>query len=130
MQMFRWLAVFPGAIFGAWIVYIITKFLSAGFTTYDSVKSSLFWMIVFIIVDCVCHYAMGAAFILIGIKIAPSYKKHVSFTLATMGIMFMGAAVFINLTLVGYREVLAAICCTGGIVSCLWQLWHNPDFFV
>ena len=123
MQILRWLAFLPGSILASWIVYMIAKILW-GFEF--APNQSSFWLTM---VDCASHYMMGFAFVYCGIKIAPSYKRHVAFFLATIGIMFTGGTLFLSLFgYGGYKTVLAAIACTGGIVTCLWQFLHDPYF--
>ena len=99
MRFVRWAAVLPGALLGAWLAYMVGGFVNA-LTTVWATGHPLTG-ITKLSVDFMNNMYLGAAFVFLTIKIAPSHPRAVATVAA--GMVLSLAVVSLALGLIGHR---------------------------
>lgn len=89
----RWLAFLPGAVAASIVVNVALSvinrlLMSLNGQNPDGIINKL-WL------DIVVNALVGAAFVYVGSKIAPSHRKPVSYALAFVAVLFAGASSFL-----------------------------------
>lgn len=103
IDVLRWVVFIPGAALGAWLAWILLNILGkfslsyAGFDP-DSFIGQLYF-------NTAGHAAMGAAFVFIGAKIAPSYRKIIAYCLAGVGLVISGFMLFPAIMIKNYWAI-------------------------
>jgi hypothetical protein len=88
----RWVSFFPSALLSAWLAWILLNIIGKLSLTFVGFNSESF--IAELYYNTAGHSAMGLAFIYVGAKIAPAYKKIVTYVLAGLGILISGFLLF------------------------------------
>ena len=98
----RWIAVFPSAV--------IASALFVMFSRPSGEDSN-------IIIISVMEFLRGAAFVYVGVIVAPSNKKVVSYVLSVLAILLSGAALFSSLVVLkDYMTCVPILVFVAGIV--------------
>lgn len=107
----RWIILLPASIIGSFLVYRIFFWLNKS-SDYMHTNLDSIWDYIMMFVS---HALMGAAFIWIGLYIAPKYKKICACVLFCIVCMFAGVALFSNIY-VGFSWVslVSMICMLAG----------------
>ena len=110
----RWVAVLPGALLVSLVVQATVKLwntsmLGSGFIAHLGVET-------------ISGLALGGVFILVGVWIAPSYKKQVSLVLLCIAVMTIGAS-FVAAFQVnsGWWPVWSGVCVLVGALTASYE---------
>lgn len=119
-----WVAALPAAATAAWLAWIVINVLgrfslgSVGVTPNNFLGKAYF--------VTAGHLAMGAVFVYIGAKVAPSYQVIVAFVFGALGIVVSGFLLFPAVMVKDWWAIWAAVCVTIGAGAVVWSV-HAGD---
>ena len=116
----RWATFLPIAIMSSYLAFIVVNILNNFSLLFVSINSDAFFYKVYL--EWVSNIAMGAAFIYVGAKIVPKYKKEVSFCLAIVGLVVMGAMMYSSIMSKAYWSVWAGTCFIIGLSTTAYMI--------
>jgi hypothetical protein len=111
----RWIAFLPAAFLGGWLAWIVVAWgnrITMGMTGVDS---SSFLARVFI--EFISHAALGAAFVYLGARVAPTHKKPVAYGLTAVGLLMAGGLLATAVMSATYWSVWAGLSMAAGLVG-------------
>ncbi len=120
LEIVRWAAFLPSAVLGAWLAWILVNVLgrfSLGYVGFES--DSILGQFYF---NTAGHAAMGATFVYVGAKIAPSYQIIVAYVLAGLGLVLGGFAFFPAIMMGSGWAIWGAICMVLGIGAVTYSI--------
>ena len=108
----RWILFLPGALIAAYLIYLVIVFTNrwAAFMSQGDPE----WILSKVFTEVVSHGAMGAVFVYAGSRIAPGYRKIVSYLLSALVILFGGFALFPAVAARDWWAVVGCICVVSG----------------
>lgn len=105
---FRWVALFPGAVAAGWLAWFLVSFLNRLMMGLQGFDSTSFLGRAYI--ETVSSLVMGATFVYAGVKIAPAYHKNVLFVLAGIALVMSGIMLFPAIMKPDYWAVWSGLC--------------------
>jgi hypothetical protein len=109
----RWILLFPGSIIAAYIAWLIVTILNRITMLMAGIYPDSLLYLAYIEISG--HLVMGSAFVYIGARIAPYRRKESSCCLAGLGLILVGAVVFIALLSHSYWHLLAHLSLASGL---------------
>lgn len=107
----RWIVLLPASALGSYLVFVFFYWLNKS-KDYPQTNFDSLWNYAIMFVS---HVLMGAAFIGIGIYIAPAYRKICSCVLFGIVCIFSGIAIFANvLSSFSWISLISTMCMIGG----------------
>jgi hypothetical protein len=123
LDILRWIAFLPGATLGSWIAWMLINILGRFSLGYVGLGSDSFLGQFYF--NTAGHVAMGAAFVYIGSKIAPSHRKVVSYVLAGLGLVLGGFMLFPAIMIGRGWAIWGAVCVVLGIGAVLYYIHQD-----
>ena len=129
INILRWIVIFPGALLGAWLTWIIFDFVlkltTHMFLLYQYEPESFYSRTIAFITDIISHGVLGAMFVYLGAKIAPTHRKVVAYVLAGLSFLIVGFSLYPAIII---RDMLAiggaiAVVISVGVVA--YEIHHN-----
>jgi hypothetical protein len=111
LEIARWIAVLPGAVLGAWLVYIVVNLMHWFSTDPDEWA---WWATM--TKEFFTNAGMGAAFVFLAAWIAPRFKVQVAFVFAGIVLFLSGAFLFAALQVRHYISILSNISLNAGAI--------------
>ena len=120
----RWIAVLPASFAGAYLLYVVFRFINSSFYTHFGFD--VVWNIG---VECFSNMLMGGAFVYIDAAVAPSRHRVCSCVLFALICILAGAAIFANL-IAGFQwlYLVYVLCMVGGAGYSLYSILNDDDF--
>ncbi len=113
LDILRWIVLLPGAAISSWLGWIILNILGRFSLGYVGVSPhSLLGQFYY---NTAGHAIMGAAFVYVGAKIAPSYRRIVAYVLAGLGLVLAGFFLFPAIMVRDGWAIWGAICIINGV---------------
>ena len=109
----RWAALLPAAALGAWLAWFVIMLGNRLTFGMQGIDPNSFLSRTFI--EFISHAAMGAAFVYVGAKVAPSHHKIVAYALAVVGLVAAGFLLFPAFMVSNYWSVWAAFSLVAGV---------------
>lgn len=121
INVLRWIIFIPGAALGSWLAW--TFFNATGKFSFWYVGVDSDWFISQLYFETAGPAAMGAAFIFVGAKIAPSHRKIVAYILAGLGCMISGFTLFSGITVGNGWTIWGSFCLAIGIGVFMYSIY-------
>ena len=113
LDILRWIVLLPGAATASWLGWTMLNILGKFSLGYVGVSPhSLLGQFYY---NTAGHAIMGAVFVYLGAKIAPSYRRIVAYVLASLGLVLAGFLLFPAIMVRDCWAIWGAICIVGGI---------------
>ena len=109
----RWIAFLPCALLASWIVWFIVVLLNRISMRMAGINPDSFLFRVFI--EYISDAVMGAAFVYTGTKIIPSYKRVISYILASIGMVLGGFLLFPSILIADYWAIWSCLSLAFGV---------------
>jgi hypothetical protein len=120
INVFRWVVFIPGAVLGAWLAWIILNILGRFSLSYAGVEPESF--IAQLYFNTAGHAAMGAAFVYVGAKIAPTHQRVVAYVMSGLGLVLDGFALFPAIMTESGWAIWGAVCVVIGIGAVVYSI--------
>ncbi len=120
IDILRWVAFLPGAAVAAWLAWILINILGRFSLSYVGITSDSIWGQFYF--NTAGHSAMGAAFVYIGAKIVPSYRKVVAYVLAGAALVLGGFLLFPAVMVRDWWAVWGCICIVLGVGAVVYLI--------
>lgn len=122
MKIIRWILLLPAAVVGAGIIAAIARLIGNWFSPVDS------FGIMGLLYEFGYSVMLGAMFVLIGVTVAPDYKKITSIVLTTLGVAFCIVSLLIQLFVIQVVDWQIIISCIAVAIGCIVGAYETDDF--
>src|SRR5204863_6621815 len=99
----RWILAFPVAVGCAWAAWYESGFAYRFGMVWVGVDPTSFLSNPYF--ELISSVVMGAAFVYVGARIAPDYKRETTLVLAAIGLLAVGANIFASLSVGNYSAL-------------------------
>lgn len=123
ISVLRWIVFLPGAVGSAWLAWILINILGRFSLVYAGVQSDSFLGQFYF--NTAGHAAMAAAFVFIGAKIAPSYRRIIVYCLAGVGLVISGFMLFSAIMIKNYWAIWGGLCVIIGVGAVTYSIYKG-----
>ena len=114
----RWILFIPSAVLTAWLAWFLVLHLNRIAMLFSGIDPNSF--LTKVCIEYISHFAMGAAFIYVGAKVAPFHKKIISCILVGIGLIVAGFMLFPAIMVANYWTIWG---CISLILGCAFSAY-------
>ena len=123
---FRWLSMFPAAIFVAYVAWFSMSTIYKGIVSqYMGLDSNSF--LGRFLFESITHVAMGYAYVIAAVQVAPSHKRGTCYVISLMGLLISGFLFLPALLKRDYWALLGTAALIVGLVIAVVSKTREPS---